>query len=65
MKIKIKRPRNCNNLLEYFLSFDDMLSKTYLKKSKSFLNSISSKSNKGDVYGNDTIQTTSRKSKRT
>ena len=65
MKIKMKRPSNHNNLLDYFLSFDDMLSKTYVKKCKCFLNSISNKPNKGVNYGNDTIQTTSRKSKRT
>ena len=61
MKIK----SNHNNLLNYFLYDEKYLSKTYVKKCKSFLNSISSKSNKGDVYGNDTIQTTSRTSKRT
>ena len=51
MKIK----SNHNNLLNYFLYDEKYLSKTYVKKCKSFLNSISSKSNKGDNYGNDTI----------
>jgi len=61
MKIK----SNHNNLLNYFLYDEKYLSKTYVKKCKCFLNSISNKSNKGDVYGNDTIQKTSRTSKRT
>ena len=61
MKIK----SNHNNLLNYFLYDKKYLSKTYVKKCKCFLNSISNKPNKGDVYGNDTIQTTSRTSKRT
>ena len=61
MKIK----SNHNNLLNYFLYDEKYLSKTYVKKCKRFLNSISNKPNKGDNYGNDTIQTTSRTSKRT
>ena len=51
-----------NNLLNYFLYDEKYLSKTYVKKCKCFLNSISNKPNKGDVYGNDTIQTTTKKS---
>ena len=58
MKIK----SNHNNLLNYFLYDEKYLSKTYVKKCKCFLNSISKKPNKGDVYGNDTIQTTTKKS---
>ena len=58
MKIK----SNHNNLLNYFLYDEKYLSKTYVKKCKCFLNSISNKPNKGDVYGNDTIRTTTKKS---
>ena len=61
MKIK----SNHNNLLNYFLYDEKYLSKTYVKKCKSFLNSISNKSTKGDNYGNDTIQKTSRTKPRT
>ena len=57
MKIK----SNHNNLLNYFLYDEKYLSKTYVKKCKRFLNSISNKSTKGDNYGNDTIQKTSRR----
>ena len=61
MKIK----SNHNNLLNYFLYDEKYLSKTYVKKCKRFLNSISNKSTKGDVYGNDTIQKTSRRKENT
>ena len=43
MKIK----SNHNNLLNYFLYDEKYLSKTYVKKCKCFLNSISNKPNKG------------------